>query len=326
MKHVTSNKPQTKNQFKRFNQLAAGFTFILTLSSGSAIAQTVVNPISAFQVFTDGQFTNGVLNGVVQGEWSDVVPLAFISQNSPTEPAFRTFLGDPAANSLLYGAIAPGNSEPGEAEEELYLMYDYLPRTNPNFFDGEFVGSIDFPIHLPESELFGEGGQRFISVQVHYFVNSESQGGGHFEFRVVAPADENNPELDVDAESLGIEGAVGFGPSTLSTIPHLLIELGVPLRIPAGFGSAFPEAGINPETGLYSPEPQFWGSFFANDFLDPPASAAIFQINPNGTTTLTALGPTTAVPEPSTFVGLAFASLATISLVQWKRRKSHRTK
>src|SRR5206468_4876898 len=48
---------------------------------------------------------------------------------------------------------------------------------------------------------------------------------------------------------------------------HLLVELEVALRIqpgfaqpPAGGGSGLPGGGINPATGLYDPDPVFWGA------------------------------------------------------------------
>ena len=62
----------------------------------------------------------------------------------------------------------------------------------------------------------------------------------------------------------------------------MLIELEVPLRLPLGFlGDNNPNNPVH--NGMYSPEPAFWGSNIANDVVDPPASAAIFQILPNGT-------------------------------------------
>src|SRR5439155_13599645 len=72
-----------------------------------------------------------------------------------------------------------------------------------------------------------------------------------------------------------------------------LVELEVPLRIPPNFGPAFPANGINPATGLYDPDPQFWTGGFnkngggATGQNDPPGSAGLFQILPNGTTLVT---------------------------------------
>ena len=68
-----------------------------------------------------------------------------------------------------------------------------------------------------------------------------------------------------------MDGAIGFGPSTLSDTPHLLAELEVPLLIPQGFLNP----NSPPQNGVYSPDPAFWGATISNDTLDPPASAAI---------------------------------------------------
>jgi hypothetical protein len=111
-------------------------------------------------------------------------------------------------------------------------------------------------------------------------------------------------------------GVAGFGPSALSTTPHLLAELGVPLDIPSGFasiGSPLPATGENgpPVTGTpsiptgtsygYSPDPAFWGASAVQGSAprgiggaggigvgapqDPQAGAALFQIHPNGSVT-----------------------------------------
>ena len=68
----------------------------------------------------------------------------------------------------------------------------------------------------------------------------------------------------------------------------------MPLLIPPGFGvpdDPFPSDGL---AGVYSPAPAFWGAGIANDLFDPPASAAIFQINPDGSTVID----TSFVPPP----------------------------
>jgi hypothetical protein len=276
------------------------------LASAPVLAQTEVGP-SRFEIVVDGQFTGGVIGGQLQGEWSDVVPFAFISPQAQNGQLFSTFLGDPNTNSLLYVAIAPGAGEP---VEDLYLMYDYLPRTNPNFAPGEFVADIQFPVTVDGEEVD-------ITVQV--------RGG-----EIIAPAavqsffdvfvvDQNGQSVPGAAEV--IEVAVGFGPSALSQIDHMLVELEVPLLISSEFaqqGNFFPPNGLN---GIYSPEPAFWGASAANDAVDPPASAALFQILPTGSVLVTPTVPSAVIPEPSTLLLLA-SGLIGLGVYSWKRRRA----
>ncbi len=141
----------------------------MLLAAGPAIA--VDNPYSAFTITTDGQFTGGVVNGQIQGEWSDITPLAFNSPSTSSGQLTSVPLGSSQANSLLYGAVAQGTSEEGP---ERYLMYDYEPRTSQFFTPNQTVATIAFPLTV--------GGQTFSKAQVQ--INAAGvalswSGGGH---------------------------------------------------------------------------------------------------------------------------------------------------
>jgi hypothetical protein len=275
---------------------------ILIVTKPNPNSGIVTNPISQFPIVIDGKLTDGVVNGQIQGEWSDIKPLAFISPSDQNGTLLRTFVGDPKANSLLYAGIA--NEADGSPPSGLYLLYDYLPRTNSNFAPGEFLADVQFPV------TFG-GKVQDITVQFRGATNNLVD-------ILVRLANGNI----VPAAELGLEGAVGFGPSALSSTPHLLAELEVPLLIPPGFNDEiFGQGGQGGHNGGgYSPDPAFWGSNFANDKIDPPASSALFQINSNGSTTANSSSVASAnVPEPSSTIGLL--ALGTLGIASTLKRK-----
>jgi len=276
------------------------------------------NPLSEFEIIVDGAF-----DPLSNGEWSDVTAKAFISPPTPTGELFSTTLDDPNANAFTYAAVAPGFSEPPGGEEgptELYLLYDYLERTNPDFTAGEFVADIVFPISvdvgaasvsltvIPESlQVFAVAHEipiEIIELQLRSIspipiCPSEPDFFGNVFFEVfIIDVGTNGGIIDGCASDFGIEAAVGFGSSPEGDArgagSHMIIEVEVELLIPPEFvdpESPFPEDGL---AGVYSPAPAFWGADIANDDFDPPASKAIFEIFPDGSTGLD----TSFVPPP----------------------------
>jgi len=250
------------------------------------------NPLSEFEIIVDGAF-----DPLSNGEWSDVTAKAFISPDEPTGELFSTTLSDPNANAFTYAAVAPGG-EPGGEVTELYLLYDYLVRTDPNFSPGEFVANIIFPITVDEVTI------EIIALQLRSInpipvCPSEPDFFDDVLFEVfIIDVGTDGGIINGCASDFGIEVAVGFGLSPEGTArsvgSHMIIEVEVPLLIPPEFvdpDGPFPEDGL---AGVYSPAPAFWGADISNDLFDPPASAAIFEINPDGSTGLD----TSFVPPP----------------------------
>lgn len=145
-----------------------------------ASAMTVNNAVSQWPILVDGLWSGDTLNNTTGGpwsaighidghgttisplgEWQDVTPIAFISPPpGQPGPAIPTTLADPNANSLTYVANAPGIGEPDDEPEDdvnnLYLMYTYSPRTDTEFFPGEFIADIIFPIDI-STDFFEDG-------------------------------------------------------------------------------------------------------------------------------------------------------------------------
>ena len=236
-------------------------TGLIAAAAGVAFTASSSAQISAFPFTLDGQFSGGLTpGGAINGEWSDVTPFAFHSSLGAT--AVPVPLGDASANTLLYAAISH-NVASAAGDLQLHLMYDFLPRTSAPL-PGETFASVTFPVTLPGRPT---GEKQNISVlfggSLPLAGGAGAVGGGFFDIFV---------DFDLDglpddfAANVGIFGDTKPGPSTLSLTSHLLVELEVSLRIPAGFGTGgpagggLPGGGINPDTGLYDPDPVFWGA------------------------------------------------------------------
>lgn len=318
----------------------------------------VTNPLSQFDVTIDGLFTGGVQLGSVQGEWSDITPIGFLSPPFGTfEDLLRTPPGAP--NALTYAAVAPG-IQGGEVVDGLYLMYAYGPRTNTFFSDGEFIADVFFPMTV---DACGDGCIKETLVRVLFqgaifpetseeplpgfvpggLIPIDNDGDGTADafapsqYTVSVFADLNEDSLfdgnDPQIFNSGIEGAIGFGPSPLSggenSLIHLLVEVEVPLLIDAA-AVTDPESPFFGGVGFdvfgtptgYSPDPVFWGASVANDAIDPPASAGIVSIDPNtGATTFDASSVDTNIPEPTS--GL-LTLVGVLAAAGWRRGRGRK--
>ena len=317
-------KNQNQFQFSSATRRTASAKFILTgliaTAASFALPASSHAQISTQNFTLDGNFTGGfTLGGAPIGEWSDVTPFSFISSAGGTIP---TTNADPLRNTQLYAAISHNvASAPGDLQ--LHLMYDFLPRTLAPV-PGVIFATVTFPVILP--------GRAKDNISVVFKGTTPALGF----FDIFVDLDVNNPTNPLTpltpALFPGLLGTTSPGGSPLSLTPHLRVELEVPLRIQPGFGSGgpggLPGGGINPATGMYDPDPVFWGAAAGGDgqglsgdgkgvsSLDEnglqSATSALIQITPSGSLTVT---PT---PEPSSAVLL----LGSLAMLGARRRKS----
>ncbi len=310
------NHPQSSSATRRAVPAKFILTGLIAAAASFALPASSTAQISAFNFTLDGQFTNGFTAAGPTGEWSDVTPFSFISSATGTVPTSNS---DPLKNTQLYAAISHNAlSAPGDLQ--LHLMYDFEPRSAPPQLN-EIFASVTFPVTLPNipkrdiSVVFkGNGLASFFDV----FVDLE-------------PFNPINPLLPIsDPLFNGLKGTTSAGGSPLDSNPHLLVELEVPLRIQPSQvtpGGPLPGGGINPATGMYDPDPVFWGASAAGGTQGAlgdggkvgaaagglqEATNVIIGINGDGSLNVT------PVPEPST----AALLLGGLSILSARRRKS----
>ena len=217
------------------------------------------NPPSVIPGVIDGIFTPN-------GEWFDVLPSAFVVTGGKPV-AVET--DDPGVESLVYAAVAT-QTDPQEAH--LKLIFDFLPRTDTTAGFGEPIAEVRFPAKL---DLYG-----LPDLVVALTVTGNGPGFPPSTF-VTLPDGTPLPPGD-----LGIEAAAGFGGSLYSAVPHLQVEMKLPLDIPEGFphpDGPLAEVPLGPG-GSFEPYPGFWTASFAPN---PPSqlvqgAVALLRVEPDG--------------------------------------------
>jgi WD40 repeat protein len=241
---------------------------------------------SANDVVIDGEFTNTP----GEGEWSDVTFGAYVSDSAAHKIVQATDSDNTSANSLFFAAVAPSPDSTGTVTS-LSLMFVYLPKTVPFLEPGQLLADLTFPAVVVPGGLPKPVTLRLRAAPLSALALAAVNASTSSHIEAVVDLDGNGVP-DVPASDLGIEAVAGFGPSPLSTIPHLLVEVRVPLQIPAGFGTddgPFPQDGA---VGVYSTDPSFWTAAFARDDQPPgtltPAGGALVRILPDGAVNLNA--------------------------------------
>lgn len=275
------------------------------LSASLAGTAALFGLVAALPVYsqhvTDGQFTGPV-------EWDTSRPTVTSHFFAPGS--------DGSGNAWLYTEhVTQANLD------KLYLMYDYV---------GSSVGATAANSFF--NVFFDVNGGPDPNA---YLVHFDSTGFTSFErpLNSPAPIDSNNsfilgpgsgwvPLTPQDLSLASFQAAEMFGSSPNNPNNHLMAEFELTVGEPSNSGK-----------GIYSPDPAFWSaSEGGNDRTDPPISSGIFQLNPDGTTSVDPiLGPNggpiliptqqgAETPEPGSMALLVGAGLS-LSLFAFKRRR-----
>lgn len=241
---------------------------------------------------------------------STVTPLAFENAAQSGSTAMAAQLYDVDADTYLYTVAV---SESGinlsnrYSADTLYLFYDDLKRTNPNFSRGQTVAKFLFPLTV----LNSDGTERAVPTTLQFIAPITDCSASTVTGNFLGLASGNTQT--VPATDIGLKCAVVFGPSPTSAERHAIFQVAIPLVVT---GANPPPPNTDPayfyflnhaakgpiNTGLYT-------TFLSNDLGFTPTTPGIL---PSGVSigiapTAGPLGPppsctgTNCTPPPSTF-------------------------
>jgi hypothetical protein len=239
-----------------------------------------------------------------------LAPLAFENALYSGSTATATQLYDADVDTYLY-AVAVSTSginlSTRYSADTLYLFYDDLKRTNPNFLRGQTVAKFLFPLTV----LNSDGTERAVPTILQLIAPITDCSASTVTGNFLGLASGNTQV--VPAADIGLKCAVVFGPSPTSAERHAIFELAIPLVVtganppplntdPAYFYFLHHAAKGPINTGLYT-------TFLNNDLGFTPTMPGIL---PSGASigiapTAAPLGPppscmgTNCTPPPSTF-------------------------
>lgn len=272
---------RVRRALKCAHAIAIGLVLLLV---GTAEAVTVSNPLASGGIVLDGQNTGG--------EWNGVQALTFKTFPGTVLDPLPTAPGDPGTDSFFRAVVAQDTST---NLFHLYTSIEYRSRTKP-FAPDDMIGAMLFQ--------FLNGG---VVVDGGAFLFAGSPSGTDlavFEF----------PLLFDEITGPPIEAAHGFLPSGPGT-GSLFIEMSHQLDVPSGFSGVIPaQSGVTPVS------PTEWFSFLVADSEDPPASAAVISISPDGSLIMSPDSLLLPVPEPPVPFGLLGGLVALAAT--WRRRRA----
>jgi hypothetical protein len=147
-------------------------------------------------------------------------PLAFIS--SSTSPAPVTQLSNPSANVFLYG-VASGFVDDGGQPDTVFFIYDDPSRTNRNLKQGSVVAEFLFPL-VSLTGYPSAPTETVVPTTLKFIATSAGDCSAS-----MVSGQSPLGSFSTLASKIGIDCAVVFAPSPLSTASHAIFEVAVPL-------------------------------------------------------------------------------------------------
>ena len=188
----------------------------------------------------------------------NLTPLAFIS--SSKGPAAATQLYNTDAQTFLYAvaSLSASSTQAGQPDT-LYLFYDDTARTNANLNQGDIVAQVSLPLVVLSSDGTTE---RLVPTTLQF----RATNAGNCSTSTVVGNFSGAPSgtQTLMAAQIGVDCAVVFAPSPLSTKSHAIFEVQVPLIVTnltdplyffnpisnVNFSFAAEETGFTPAAGI----------------------------------------------------------------------------
>jgi hypothetical protein len=168
-----------------------------------------------------------VVGTVLSNLLPNLKPLAFMSSATQGTAAAATQLYNTDADAFLY-AVASGFSDHGGQPDTLFLFYDDTSRTNGNLMQGKIVATISLPLVVLSSDGITE---RLVPTTLQFRVPSASGLPCSASTVVGNFSGASSGTQTLMAAQIGVNCAVVFAPSPISTKSHAIFEVAVPLLV-----------------------------------------------------------------------------------------------
>jgi hypothetical protein len=232
---------------------------------------------------------------------TNLTPLAFIG--SSPGPAKAAQLYNTGADIFFYAVASLSKSSTQSVQPDtLYLFYDDTARTNTNLMQGQIVANISLPLVVLSSDGTTE---RLVPTTLQF--RATSAGNCSTSTVVGNFSGASSGTQTLMATQIGVDCAVVFAPSPLSTKSHAIFEVQIPLVVTM----------VTDPLYFSNPISNVDFSFKSNDtgFTPPavnPPQTPILGANGNSIGIGPAAGPlysTTTSPLPPPFISALCANL-----------------
>jgi hypothetical protein len=213
-----------------------------------------------------------------------MTPLAFIS--SSNRPAPATQLYNRSANVFLYGVASEFTRQSGSEPDTVFFVYDDTSRTNGNLNQGSVVAEFSFPLVVltgyappPPPPALPSGTETLVPTTLQFRATSAGDcststvSGQSLDGTLTTPP---SVSFSLLASQIGIDCAVVFAPSPLSTASHAIFEVRVPLIVTLATDPLY--IGSNFYNVIASP----WSSDVTGFPQTPPGGFSGVKGIPNG--------------------------------------------